>query len=89
MNAQHQVHRCSNNMDKTSSAEPAGFIDIDFIDVIAKRITIDCDRDNKIVEDVDDKDAIKDHIVELFRQTLAYKNNILILVMLCTICSKN
>ena len=68
----HPSNRCSNNVDKTLSAEPVEFVDIDFTNFMVKRIAIDCDTDNEIVECIDDKDAIKDHSTELFRQTLAH-----------------
>ena len=66
-----QVNRCSNNMNETSMIEPAGFVDVDFTNFIVKRIAIYCDRDNEIIEDVDDKDIIKDYIIEIFREILA------------------
>jgi len=72
------VVRCKENIDKTSSTEPVGFVDIDFTDFVAKQKNVDCDGDNSIdqnsdVEDYQEDDIMKDHIIEPFRQILASK----------------
>jgi len=71
------VLRCKENIDKTSSTKPVGFVDIDFTDFVAKQKNVDCGGDNSVDQnsDVEDyeEDIMKDHIIEPFRQLLASK----------------